>query len=118
MRKLPILAITQTALLCATCVLACEKPATISVPDGETASEAEMLADGDAYSAYMASMWQYQACLEGEADKEHMQDGPRSKSATNARENSYTARHDAASSEMTRITEALQRAVDAYEVRR
>lgn len=117
MRKTLVLICAQAALFCAPEVLACDEPATIIVPDGSSASEEDMRAAGEAYSDYMSDMQLYQSCLETEADQERMGTDAQPKSDIDSRENEYAALHNAASLTMSQVTEAFQRAVDAYEAR-
>ena len=117
MRKLLIPILAQIALVCASNALACEEPAAISVPDGDTASEAQMNVAGAAYHQYMIDMQLYQVCLNDAAELERRRNDRASRASTAARENEYAALHNAASSAMVRTTAAFERAVEAFQAR-
>ena len=96
---------------------ACERPATIEIPDGAKASEEDMTRAGAAYHEYMLAMQRYQVCLEDEANTRRLA-GQSLDRATNLRaENDYVAQHNAASDEMTSTTDDFTRAIEAYKSR-
>lgn len=96
-------------------VVACERPDDIRIPDGKTATEKEMLAADAGYRRFMDDMRSYQACLAADADQRrpHSED----REALRQYENTYVARHNAASEAMVHATEEFNKAIDEYKAR-
>jgi len=59
-------AIAATILLASPLALACDYPSRADLPDGASASKADMLAGQKSVKAFMASMEEYLACIETE----------------------------------------------------
>lgn len=90
MTRLASILLSAMALaLLQTAEAACEYPAEISVPNGTTATEAEMKAANQAVKQYMAAVESYLACL----DEEEKALGS---SVTEEQKKVHTARHNAA----------------------
>jgi hypothetical protein len=87
---------------------ACNYPAEVPVPDGKTATEAEMNAAGQAVKQYMAEMEAYLACLDAEhAALPPEQQTPEAKSLT-------VKRHNAAVDSMESLAARFNEQVRAY----
>ncbi len=85
----------------------CTFPSSLEIPDGSTASEAELVASQTAIKQYMASAEEYIACLDGEAEAI----GPE---ITEDQVRIRDMRHDAAVDEMEKLAAAFNAEVRAY----
>jgi len=94
-------------LLSNTALAECNYPDSIPVPDGSTASEAELVATQTAIKQYMASMEGYLACL----DEEAAALGPE---ITEDQIRIRDLRHDAAVDEMEKLAAEFNAAVRAF----
>jgi len=117
MRAIISISFALIALHFAQTSLACDQPGNINIPDGRTASDAEMTRAGQSFHAYMLNMQRYQACLEGEANQQRGRSTKDNKSQIQARENRYVSMHNAASDAMTKTAESFKKAVADYAAR-
>lgn len=104
-------------LLFAQISVACDKPAEISVPDGNKASAEEMADAGKAYHQYMINMQLYQVCLEDEANQDRLQADELDKSEVRSMENRYAGLHNSASASMAKATEEFEQSVTEYKAK-
>ena len=108
------IAIKQTPLITAVSLLLsasasanCDFPNSIAVPDGNTASESELVASQAAIKQYMASAEDYIACLDEEAEAI----GPE---ITEDQMRMRDMRHDSAVDEMEKLASEFNAQVRAY----
>ena len=104
-------------LLFAQAAFACEQPTNFSVPNGKTATEDQMNTAGKNYHQYMVDMQLYQVCLNDDAESERRDSNTLSKDKGRALENTFASRHNSASADMKRTTEAFNKAIEAYQAR-
>ncbi|MDG1462644.1 MAG: hypothetical protein P8R04_03665 [Gammaproteobacteria bacterium] len=107
-------ALTRASLLTGFCLLVslaananCDFPASLEVPDGNTASEAELVASQAAIKQYMASAEEYVACLDAEAEAI----GPE---ITEDQVRIRDMKHDAAVDEMEKLAAEFNAQVRAF----
>ncbi len=89
---------------------ACNYPAEVSVPDGGTASEAEMKAANQAVKDYMAKVEEYLACL----DEEEKALGDM---VTDEQKSVHTAKHNAAVDALNAVAARYNEQVQIYKKR-
>jgi hypothetical protein len=106
--------LTSASLITAFCLLFsaaasanCDFPGSVEVPDGGTASEAELVASQAAIKQYMASAEEYIACLDAEAEAI----GPE---ITEDQVRIRDMRHDSAVDEMEKLAAEFNAQVRAY----
>jgi hypothetical protein len=87
--------------------LACEAPAVPAVPDGKTSTMEQLLAAQGQIKSYMASMQEYLACIDMEADAKGA-DAPAEYKAM------MVDRHNTAVTEMEQLAAAFNEQVKAY----
>jgi len=117
MKKTEALCVGLVSLVLAPIGYACDLPTKFTIPDGQQATADEMTKSGQQYHQFMLDMQLYQACLEDDTDRERLATADSSKAAVKAREDKYASIHNAASSTMTRTSEAFDRAVETYKAR-
>ena len=100
--------------LLAQSAFACDMPDPISLPDGSTATEAEMNEAGAAFSNYLSGMQSYLACLKAEYDWKRTTAGKESKQKIKARENEYAQLHNEATDEMINWSDSFNQTVEVY----
>jgi hypothetical protein len=86
---------------------ACESPKMITIPDGKTSAQAQMVASQDEVKAYMAAMNNYIACVDDEATAKGA-DAPAEYKVLMDR------RHNAAIAEMESVAAAFNDQVKAF----
>jgi hypothetical protein len=86
---------------------ACSYPAEISIPDGKTASEAEMAAANATVREYMAAVESYLACL----DEEEKSLGD---TVTDEQKKVHTAKHNAAVDALNAVAGRYNEQVQAF----
>ena len=96
---------------------ACDKPKPVAIPNGLTATEAEMISADQAIKLYMADVNAYTECLE--SDTQSLRAGASRSSLVSAqsRENQLIAKHNAAVENMERVAEKFNEAVADYKSR-
>ena len=107
-----------TLPLLANSALACEAPEEISIPDGNEATEQEMVDAGKRYHQFMIDNQLYQVCLENQVEQERAGSREQSGDQIRQRENAYAGRHNAASAAMKRVTTAFEKAAEAYKAQK
>ena len=88
----------------------CNYPKSVSVPDGSTASEEEMLAGRTAVQEYMAAMNEYLACLDEEAARLGEEESSEQKQL-------HVQRHNAAVDDMEAVAAEFNDELAAYKTR-
>ncbi|GMW07215.1 MAG: hypothetical protein AMXMBFR8_20110 [Nevskiales bacterium] len=89
---------------------ACNYPAEVSVPDGGTATEAEMKAANQAVKEYMAKVEEYLACLDGE--EKDLGD-----TVTEEQKSVHTAKHNAAVDALNAVAARYNEQVQIFKQR-
>jgi hypothetical protein len=89
---------------------ACEYPAELDLPDGSTASEAQMKAANQAVKDYMAAVESYLACLDDE--EKALGDA-----VTAEQKSVHTARHNAAVDALNTVATRYNEQVKIYKSR-
>lgn len=117
MKSIIVVSIALIGTFLAQDSFACEKPGGISLPNGSTATEQEMVAAGNRFHQFMVNMQLYQVCLDDEANRLRLRLNDQSKQQITLRENKYASLHNAASAAMKQTTEAFNRVVEAYQAR-
>ncbi len=79
----------------------CDYPTRVGVPDGSSASEAEMIEGQQAVKGYMAAMDEYLACIDKEADL--AEDTDDDDDAAKEQRAMLVSKHNAAVDEMTAV---------------
>lgn len=97
---------------------ACDLPQSVSIPDGATASEGDMIKGSDAVKQFMADTNRYLACLDAESDNTRATVKLASRDANLQRENQMSQQHNAAVEEMEKVATAFNQAVEEFESRR
>lgn len=111
MRKISTFLLGCTVTLgIATAKAACTFPDEVNMPDGETASEEEMLAGRDAVQQYMATMNEYLSCLDEESTASGEEQTPEQKQM-------HVARHNAAVEQMETLAAEFNEQLRAYKSR-
>ena len=107
-RALHTLILTSAGLLMASVVQAnCNFPAGVKIPDGSTATEAELVATQGAVKQYMLAVEAYLTCLEGESNAL----GP---DITEDQIRVNDMKHDAAVDEMEKLAAEFNAEVRAF----
>ena len=102
---------TATAVMFATPgMAACPYPDDVSIPDGSTASEAEMLDGQKLVKAYMAEMDEYLTCL----DEESTALGD---DQTDDQRAMHVKRHNAAVDAMEKVAASFNEQIRSYKAR-
>ncbi len=96
---------------------ACDKPNPVAIPNGLTATEAEMISADQAIKLYMADVNAYTECLESDTQSLRAGASRSSLVSAQARENQLIAKHNAAVENMERVTEKFNEAVADYKSR-
>jgi len=116
--KLIILSIFSAAVLCVSLsanATDCEYPTKIDVPNGESASEAEMIEGQKHVKQYITAMESYLECLENEMQQEMAGMDPEAEEeAMQQRQALRDARHNAAVDEMEEVANNFNASVRAY----
>ena len=86
---------------------ACDYPEKVSVPNGSTASEQEMLDGQRAVKTYMAAMDKYLSCIDAETDA-------KDEETTDEQRAILISKHNAAVDEMEQIAQAFNEEVRAF----
>jgi len=86
---------------------ACENPAAVTVPDGQTSTMEQMLAGQAQVKAYQAAMTEFLACLDGEA-------AAQGETAPEDFKSLMVARHNAAVAEMEGVAAAFNDQIKAF----
>ena len=106
MKKLVVTA-TFTLSLTTAAAWACEYPEKVAVPNGNSASEQEMLDGQRAVKTYMAAMQDYLDCIDAETDAE-------SEETTDEQRAMLISKHNAAVDEMEQVAQAFNDEVRAF----
>lgn len=103
--------VTAAAVTFATSgMAACPYPDDVSIPDGSTASEAEMLDGQKMVKAYMAQMEEYLECLDEEA-------GSLGEEESEDQKAMHVKRHNAAVEAMEKVAASFNEQIRSYKAR-
>lgn len=106
------------ALVCAAYAsLACERPASVVLPNGMTSSEQDMRDANAAVQAFMGNMQSYLDCLEEENGRARLGDRAAGRAVVEQRENAAVQVHNAAVKEMEDVAAEFDQAVADYRSR-
>lgn len=117
MKRLIKFTITAVLLIAAPMTFACEYPQRAHVPDGQTATQEEMIAGQQSVKAYMAAMDEYLACIETTEKDELAQLDDPEKDVLKQREDMLNKKHNAAVEEMEIIAAEFNNEVRAYKAK-
>ena len=106
-KPIQIGAIALAGSLAAAGALACEMPSMVHVPDGATATEAQMIEAREAVTDYVAAMDEYLACVDREITAEG-DDAPEEYKAL------MTQRYNAAISEIETVAAAFNEELRSF----
>lgn len=107
-RALQMLILTSAGLfMAATAQANCNFPANVEIPDGSTATEAELIATQSTVKQYMAAVETYLACLEEETNAL----GP---DITEDQIRVHDMKHNAAVDEMEKLASAFNAEIRAF----
>jgi hypothetical protein len=98
------------ALLAMPGMAACPYPDDVSIPDGSTASEAEMLDGQKMVKAYMAEMEDYLECLDEES-------AALGENETEDQQAMHVKRHNAAVDAMEKVAASFNEQIRSYKAR-
>lgn len=110
MIRLSSFLVTATALFAAKTMAACPYPDDVAIPDGSTASEAEMLDGQKNVKAYIADMEDYLECLDEEA-------AALGDNATEDQDAMHVKRHNAAVEAMEKVAASFNEQIRSYKSR-
>jgi len=111
MIKLQSFLVAVAAVLFATSgMAACPYPDDVSIPDGSTASEAEMLDGQKTVKAYMAEMEEYLECLDAESVA-------LGENETEDQQAMHVKRHNAAVEAMEKVAASFNEQIRSYKAR-
>jgi len=98
---------TVVASCCAFAAAACETPSMVTIPDGKTATEPQMLAAQAEVKAYVAAMNEYVACIDEEMEAKG-ENAPEQYKAL------MVTRHNAAVTEIETVAAAFNDQIKAF----
>ena len=110
--KKPILALALPLALLTVPALGCDYPARVGVPDGSTASEAEMIEGQKAVKSYMAAMEEYLECIDKESGA--AEKAAEDEDAAKEQRAMLISKHNAAVDEMESVAEAFNQEIGAF----
>jgi len=107
--KKPLLALALPFVLLTVPALGCDYPTRVGVPDGSTASEAEMIEGQQTVKGYMAAMEEYLECIDKEGgDVAGDDDAAKEQRAI------LISKHNAAVDEMESVADSFNKEIGAY----
>lgn len=98
------------ALFAAPAMAACPYPDDVNIPDGSTASEAEMLDGQKTVKAYMAQMEEYLECLDEES-------AALGDNESDDQQAMHVKRHNAAVEAMEKVAASFNEQIRSYKAR-
>ena len=104
-------------LLASPLALACDYPNRVDIPNGNTATQDDMLASQKAVKSYMAEMEAYLECIEAEETEVRVGLGEMSDEDVSNRENAFNKKYNAAVAEMETVAARFNEEVRAYKAK-
>jgi len=96
---------------------ACERPEPIRVPDGKTASEAEMIEAGKVLKSYIEKSNVYLECLKAQNESNRMSGKRLSLADAKANESDFVEKNNAAAGALQSTMDAFDKAVAEFKAR-